>query len=216
MNDYDDLQHIARERRLDEADERERNAMRRYRIGLIGLFATMGVIAFIWTFVGSRLRLFDPNQQSLNDVRTELLETRSEVKRASDSISAMQLTLSGLQGNLKATATLNPADLQRLNTVVGQQITMGDRLKTLESAISTDPVKALSVPLVRKDVEALQTIVSNNAVIFNNEMTRVNYLVIAFFGLMGTFLGLIFTGGKDFRRTKDKLDEPKPEGTAAK
>lgn len=49
-------------------------------------------------------------------------------------------------------AELNPTDRQTFNEVVASQKQIASRLDTLEGGLRMDASKALSVPLLRKDV----------------------------------------------------------------
>jgi hypothetical protein len=215
MRENDDFQRgfEARERLLDEAEQRERIVMRRYRIAFAVILTFVGVYVSFWSFFGSRININDALPQSLKNVSSELSEMKNEFKKASSEILVIQSTLSELRGKSTST-TLNPADLQRLNTVLEEQHVLDNRLKVLENAISTDPAKALSVPLLRKDIDELQTTQNNSALILNAEVTRLYNFVLGFFGLIITvsitFLGLTFAGMREARKMPThRPDEPK-------
>jgi hypothetical protein len=68
--------------------------------------------------------------------------------------------------------------------VSGQQL--DERMKRLEDAISAAPDKALSIPMLRKDVDQLESTVAANRTASLEELGRMSTFNVWFLGLIGT------------------------------
>jgi hypothetical protein len=80
------------------------------------------------------------------------------------------------------------------------------RMKSLEDAISTTPDKALSIPLLKKDLEAIQRSFSDYNLAAKAELERLYDFNKWFFGLIATMalsvLGLVYSTIKGMKEDK--------------
>ena len=99
------------------------------------------------------------------------------------------------------------------------QNTLSERLSALEAAIQADPVKAVSLPLMKKDIEALQDKTKADSEALRAEVARVYTLIQWFIGLMftiaiglfGLALGNILKSERRTERNNPPNDTTLPE-----
>ncbi len=86
-----------------------------------------------------------------------------DYKSTTEKIEQVSTEVKNLDLRLKALTNIPPENAigQELSGLKVEQSTTDKRLKTLEHAISDNPERALSVPLLRKDMEALQLRISS-------------------------------------------------------
>lgn len=108
-------------------------------------------------------------------------------------------------------AGLSVADRQTLDSVSAQQKQLSDRLSALETAIMNDPVKALSLPLLRKDFDALQDRTKVDSDALRGELGRLYTFAQWFMGLFVTtalsLLSLIVANFLKGRKPEDDRSE---------
>lgn len=86
---------------------------------------------------------------------------------------------------------------QALASLQAQQVTQDKRMKILEMAISENPERALSVPLMRKDLEVLQTRITSIQEATHNDVERLYtvtlWVLTTVVSIALAFLGLAWT-----------------------
>jgi hypothetical protein len=106
-------------------------------------------------------------------------------------------------------AELDPADRHAIEESKERERQLGVRMAALEGVILTDPVKALSLPLLRKDFDALQDRQKADADAIRGELGRLYSFAQWFMGLMITIALALFTLAiGNLRRESDKKEEP--------
>lgn len=123
-----------------------------------------------------------------------------------DDISLLKNDLGKLRSEMAAiqkALTISPKPLPENATMLAfselstQVATISGRIKSLEDAISASPEKALSIPLIRKDLEALQRVQIDEKATNKSELERLYDFNKWFFGLIGTMalsvLGIALT-----------------------
>jgi hypothetical protein len=116
----------------------------------------------------------------------EVGQLADDISKLSATQSTFRKTLDELQHNTNAYASLTPADRQSLNEVIVGTKSLDSRLSLLEEALRLDATKALAVPMLRKDMDALQVKTTSDLSIIQSEMGRL-------FGLAQWLIGLMFT-----------------------
>src|SRR5205814_8581814 len=98
------------------------------------------------------------------------------------------------------------ADLGELKQTTEQ---ISQRLKALEDAILVSPDKALSIPLLRKDLDNQHNMVSSDSAAIHQEIARLYDFNKWFFGLIATMalstLGFVIS---NFFKKKEPAAEP--------
>jgi hypothetical protein len=189
------------------------NRMRRFL-----LTATMlAIVAVtIWTVIKTWLDLSPQPATTL-----QLAETRKDLDEAQKKLldlgreqETFQKTLSNIQASTRQYATLTPADRQTLNQLVEGERDVSQRLKALEDALRLDAAKSLAVPLIRKDVDALQDKSKSDLLLIQNELGRLFSLAQWFMGAIVTIalavVSLILSSRKkegDSNRASSKAEE---------
>lgn len=73
--------------------------------------------------------------------------------------------------------------------VLGQKLkTLEEGLQAFETAVGSDPIRAMSIPLLRKDIENLQAMNFSLAKQAGTNQTITMMIVVALFGLLGSNL----------------------------
>ena len=116
----------------------------------------------------------------------DLEEVRNRLLLIEQGQRTLGKTLSELQANTSQYASLTPSDRQALNQLVDGHRDLEGRLRGLEDAPRLDITKALAVPMIRKDVDALQDKTKSDLLLIQNELGRL-------FSLAQWFLGAIVT-----------------------
>ena len=122
-----------------------------------------------------------------------LNERSRELEEATQNQRAMQQRLNELlekltkKGGAPAsgrTVMLSDQDRALIDQVVEQQRQISGRLSALEGALMNDPVKALSVPLLKKDVDTIQEREKTDAAEVRSEVDRLYTFSEWFMGLI--------------------------------
>jgi hypothetical protein len=138
----------------------------------------------------------------------------------SQNITALQSELSGLQGEVKSlqqqldsisqttTDTANAAKLARIESSINE---LNNRMGVIEQAILDNPEKALSITLLKKDMQVLQDKYEANTQVVQNEINRVSGLNQSLIILvMTSMVGLVSLAVANLfqirRREKEKND----------
>src|ERR1017187_2477680 len=96
-------------------------------------------------------------------------------------------------------------------------------MDALEAAIMVDPVKAVSLPLMRKDLDSLQDKTRSDIEAVRSELARLYSLIQWFIGLMFTIalgvfslaIGNIVKGEKKSDSGREKPEPPSRSGPAS-
>jgi hypothetical protein len=126
---------------------------------------------------------------------------------------ALIKTLQDLRSHSTQFATLAPADRQAVNFLIETEKSIDERLKSLEVALVTDPSKAFAVPLLRKEIEALQERERNDATNLDNAVGRLQTLMTTLFGsMLAVFTAL---GGISLWRSRKEVAPSQPPPSKA-
>lgn len=99
----------------------------------------------------------------------------------------------------------DPATKVRLDNVENSVKELSDKILRIETAILGDPAKAIEIPLLRKDIDTLQTSQNAASTALKEEMSRAFDLNKWFLGLMGTMsLGVLGLAVTTFLKAADK------------
>ena len=121
-----------------------------------------------------------------NVLSRQVMALTTEQLHTGERIAALSKTLAELRAPQGKYTSLQPSDREALNRVIEGQKSLDTRLKALENALTVDASKALSVPLMRKDLDTFQETAKTDTVLVQNEINRL-------FGLVQWFIGIMFT-----------------------
>lgn len=163
--------------RLYEADIRLR---RQLALGaLVKLVTVMAIVTglfglFAYKYFPSSAAKPDPYRTAIEALNRQLDEMESKITALQKTI---ELSKDALQQNAAGQEIVSLR-------VSGQQL--DERMKRLEDAISAAPDKALSIPMLRKDVDQLESTVAANRTASLEELGRMSTFNVWFLGLIGT------------------------------
>jgi hypothetical protein len=111
------------------------------------------------------------------------------------------------------TAKLSDQDRAVIDQLVEQQKQIAGRLTALEGALMNDPVKALSVPLLKKDVDTIQEREKTDATEIRSEVDRLYTFSEWFMGLIiATAVSILALAIPRLRVSKKVSDELRNSG----
>ncbi|HEU0119016.1 MAG TPA: hypothetical protein VFQ91_00700 [Bryobacteraceae bacterium] len=147
-------------------------------------------------------------QQSIEDASARLSVLQEENKRLKESFAELQRKLDAAAATNKATAV-----------AVERMAVHEKRLTTIEDAISSDPNRAVSLPLLRKDVEFLQERLKAEISLVRDETGRlysvgqwvVATLISAFFGVTALIYNTFKTKADIDAKSDKKHPSDKPK-----
>lgn len=116
-----------------------------------------------------------------HDLRNQLKDVGSALERQQNLIDRIVTQLEALRSSPPKSTIA--ADVEELKQIVFK---MDSRLASLEGAVTQDPEKALSLPLLRKDVDSLESAHQEDLNAVREEVERVYDLNKWFIGLMIT------------------------------
>jgi DNA repair exonuclease SbcCD ATPase subunit len=145
--------------------------------GLISIFAFVYSISFYSNrFALDRL---EKETSPIIDVQNQLKEEIKELKNLKADLDKVKDEI------LSSTATGSDLEIGKLTASLSD---INSRLKKLEDAILESPEKALSVPLLRKEIEAIDSTMGEKFSSTQNEINRVYDMSKWLFGLMITMV----------------------------
>ena len=126
--------------------------------------------------------MITPTKTAALTINTPNVNVTPEIGLMQTEISQMHIEIKNIQQKVD---TLSNNHESSEITVVNKKIAIIDtRLSSIEQVILDDPAKALSIVLIRKDIESIQQRQDENMQAQNNEINRV-------FGLNQWFLGIM-------------------------
>jgi hypothetical protein len=202
-----------------------------------GALALMGtVVGFIWTLNANsarqtELKIRDVEARTgLADLTSDLKQQQTDLaaaeKRLAESLAAQRAQVqdlttrssAGTPAQLSATVAKQLTDVSsataklsiQYDTMTDQQGQLDKRLKEMETVILADPTKALSLPLLQRDLQAVSQQLDRGLASAKADSDRVYDLMKWVLGLMGIVsLSLVGTAvGSVFKK------EPSKEGGA--
>jgi len=163
-----------------------------------------------------RQRLELQVQRQRQQAEAELRRAVDSGRTATESLKAVQRELTTLKAQLGAAGTAKfpaiigaqVADTKRTVDAVITQLhedelhnaAVEKRLTDLETAVITDPPKALAVPLIRRDLDALrlqaahdvETLKAENSRVYDLMRWLIGLMALVSLGLIGTAVGNVF------------------------
>lgn len=137
--DINDIQKILKEREAKRRAEQLRSAVFALVVGLIGLVVSLFQISNIF---GSKAKRPDTVTVEVSGFRSQLETLDARVTRVDDLVKAL---------TKPDPATSLSVEQQKLNSQINA---LDERLKKIESVILESPERALSIPMLKKDIEA--------------------------------------------------------------
>ena len=175
------------------------------------------VLAIIAVFIGTASSVMvwlSANNPTGRNVSDEIYHLRSMVGYLADQNREVDRLVSDLNTKLKAGT--RDQDV----AVLAERIeTLQTRIVGVQEAISADPLKAVSLPLIRKDVESLQERHRADVALLREDAGRVYTFAQWAIGIMITgLIGMVGLGLNLFRQSKPepKQDDPAKEIEKAK
>lgn len=163
---------------------------RRYELLVAGVMVAAVVASVILLFQlkgnppGERLQALPSNEAPVTN--RELDGLAFELRSLKASTDTAFRTLS--KGQLGEVQTV---ELERIN---GQLDDFARRLSRLEGAIARDPEKALSLPMLRKDIESMQIRIAEQRAVAVVEVDRLYSVMLWALGIMAGLLGVLVSG----------------------
>lgn len=116
---------------------------------------------------------------SINDLRDRLDRSSQEIARLKVDIALLKHTPSNgeqiSEGEIRTRMTAYEERLDRLE----------ESSKTLTAAVVDNPEKAMSLPLLRRDIEALKVAIQSSSVALNQQIDRVYDMIKWILGVIG-------------------------------
>jgi hypothetical protein len=135
----------------------------------------------------------------------QALNSASPLDPVPAQLSALSARVSKLERRLQQLDT--QASLPNVNrnvelqTIAASTTALGSRLDRLENAVRDDPAKALELPLIRRDIDALKEHRTQDVDALRQELARVYDLNKWFIGLMATMaIGMLTLAISNFLR----------------
>jgi hypothetical protein len=148
-------------------------------VAAIAAFATI-IASFIGVFVKNESQNVISNLVD-ERVYTEIADMRSKILRELDSINDLRTQIQAIS---KLPPNTRPSpDYAKITAKLAS---IESRLKTLEDGLGDNPGKALSTPLLRKDIEALQKSSRDSFAVTQKEIERIYDQNKWFIGLIAT------------------------------
>jgi septal ring factor EnvC (AmiA/AmiB activator) len=159
------------------------------------------VVVSAWSLVKGVVHFApEPAITSQNTFDKEIQELQHSVSVLKERQQTLDKTLAGLKSNTSQYANLSPLDRQALTQLAADKNAIDLRLRALEDALRLDASKALTVPILRKDMEALQEKSKSDLTLVQNELGRLFSLAQWFMGAIVTIAlavaSLVFSGRK--------------------
>lgn len=169
------------------------------------LLVTVSAFASLFSFNSLLARKENTNiAQSILERGMELNRQRSlsEFNNLKGEVDSLRAALSSLQ-----IPSSQEQQSSRITFLESDVTSIDSRLKLLETAISNSPERALAVPMLRKDHDALSKIVSDNANAVKADYDRLWGLLVLFLGTSASAVALI---GGWFLKDVSKKNEKTP------
>ncbi len=163
-----------------------------YVVGAVGAATgLMGAIASF--FVGTISLPLDGGRSAQVRAITELA---TDVRAVKTSVSAVETQIAALS-QISETNALT-AEVNRVSNSLGK---LEENMSRIQTAILDDPMKALEVPLLRKDMESIKSLNEAQITAVRGEVERTNGLLIGTIvalalGVLGTALPNLFKKDK--------------------
>lgn len=150
--------------------------------GMTSSIAVAITIAMATGFLGQNQTL---SKQELTD-KIYIIETKFEGQTAS--IKSIKKELENINSGLKSISNLpEGAEWKTEASKISQNVSfVSERIKALEEALTTDPAKALAVPILRKDLDNIEKSLRSELAQTRTEIERM-------YDQNKWFIGLIFT-----------------------
>ena len=158
-------------------------------VGIIGFFlANHSDRAGVDVVLQHQFKRAEVAQRAAEKAEAKAKQAEAEVNHLNQLLQESRKTPTG-----RPRAELDPADRQALAESRETQQQLTSRLSALEGALSSDPVKALTLPLLRKDFDTLQDREKTDLDAIRGELGRLYNFGQWFMGLVITIALALFT-----------------------
>ncbi len=167
--------------------------------------SSIAIAALIFTVMG--LFLNNEPRMSNSELTVKSTELQKAIAMNNEATIKLRLEINSIQSKLEAITSVPEKVVWKVESEKINQriIQLEEKLKALETALASSPIKALAVPILRKDLDNAQEVFKSEIVQTRSEINRIYDQNKWFIGLMFTIalsvLGMAisnFMGKKDF------------------
>lgn len=146
------------------------------------------VYAALLSFILIVINAIAPKDPRLKNLNSQYVEIKQSQDKLAADFSELQQNIIQINKALESSPNL-PKKLQwrlETNRLSHQVATTTKKLTDLESAISNNPVKALALPMIKKDLSSLEKK-------FDRELLQTRLEMNRFYDLLKWFIGILIT-----------------------
>jgi hypothetical protein len=168
--------------------------------------SAVAVTAAIATIAGAISFFFDASSKSphLSAIETQL---SVDIDKLKNSVANQQRAIEDISSRLQAITSAtgqSPTDIQ-IASVRAELATTAKRVDGLDAAILDSPTKALSIPLLRQELQGVKTNYQRDIESYNKQIDRIYHQNKWFIGLMFSMaIGLIGLAISNFIQARKK------------